>query len=65
MKCYTVRKHRVWRGVDSFPPTLHFITGFTMEAKEGGDSKLVLATFQPAGRKRSSDAGLSGFDLCQ
>lgn len=47
-------------GGDSLPPTLYFITGSKMEAKEGGDSRLVLPTFQPTEGESSSIAVLSG-----
>lgn len=45
------KKALSFEGGDSFPPTLYFITEFTMETREGGDSKHVLATFQSAGQK--------------
>jgi len=63
MRSHTLKQHWAHGVVDSLPPTLYFITGSTMEAKVGGDSRLVLPTFQPPGRESGSKAVLSGL-LC-
>lgn len=42
---YTKTAMSSWWGVDSLPPTLHFITASTMEAKEASGRRFVLSPF--------------------